>query len=190
MQALIEGGVRGALLGVVTDAPLCEEAHALGEGAEFTAHFNRVETTVYSDAFCAPAKVLALHSGQGVGRRGQLAGCSFKLGPSALLQIEGIQVVVISNRHQCHEPMFFEMFGVDIADARTVIVKSRGHFRAAFDEFFTPEQIVNVDAPGLTSPILSRFDFKRLPRPVVPLDPETQWTPAVRLLDKAGGKTV
>jgi len=182
LQALLERGVRGALLGVVTDPQLCAEAHLLGEGAEFAARFNRDETTTYSETFSAPAKVIALHSGQGVGRRGQLAGCSFKLGPSALLQIEGVQVVVISNRHQCHEPMFFEMFGINIADARTVIVKSRGHFRAAFDEFFRPEQIFNVDAPGLTSPILSRFDFKRLPRPVVPLDPETQWTPTVRLL--------
>lgn len=189
LQALLERGVRGALLGVVTDPQLCAEAHSLGEGAEFTARFNREETTTYSEAFSAPAKVIALHSGQGVGRRGQLAGCSFKLGPSALLQTEGVQVVVISHRHQCHEPMFFEMFGLNIADARTVIVKSRGHFRAAFDEFFEPEQIFNVDALGLTSPILSRFDFKRLPRPVVPLDPETQWTPTVRLLYKADSKT-
>jgi microcystin degradation protein MlrC len=98
-----------------------------------------------------------------------------------LLQVGGIKIVVITNRHQCHEPTFFEMFGLDIAQARTVVVKSRGHFRAAFDEFFPPERIYSVDAPGLTSPILSRFDFRRLPRPVVPLDPDTEWTPHVRL---------
>jgi hypothetical protein len=34
-----------------------------------------------------------------------------------------------------------------------------------------------VDAPGLTSPVLSRFDFRHLPRPVYPLDPETTWAP-------------
>ena len=109
---------------------------------------------------------------------------SFNLGPSALLQIDGVQVVVITNRHQCHEPAFFEIFGVDIASVRTIVVKSRGHFRAAFDEFFNRKQIVNVDAPGLTSPILSRFDFKRLPRPVVPIDALAEWTPQIRLLSK------
>ncbi len=184
LQALLKENVRGAVLGVVTDPQLSAEAHALGTGALFTARFNRTETTNYSDAFEAPATVLRLHSGKGVGRRGQLAGCSFNLGPSALLQLGGVQVAVITNRHQCHEPMFFEMFGIDIAAARTVAVKSRGHFRAAFDEFFEPGQIVNVDAPGLTSPILSRFDFKRLPRPVVPIDAATEWTPHIRLLDK------
>jgi microcystin degradation protein MlrC len=67
-----------------------------------------------------------------------------------------------------------------------VVVKSRGHFRAAFDEFFEPEQIFSVDAPGLTSPVLSRFDFRRLPRPVVPMDAMTEWAPRVRLLSKPG----
>jgi len=58
-----------------------------------------------------------------------------------------------------------------------VVVKSRGHFRGGFDEFFTHDRIVEVDAPGLTSPILARFNWTRLPRPVLPLDDETSWTP-------------
>ncbi len=186
LQALLQAGVRNAILGVVTDAELAAEAHALGEGAQFSARFNRAETTLYSDAFEAPATVLRLHDGAGVGRRGQLAGCRFNLGASALLQVGEVKVVVITNRHQCHEPMFFEMFGLDIAAARCVVVKSRGHFRAAFDEFFAPEQILNVDAPGLTSPVLSRFDFQCLPRPVVPMDDVADWTPQVRMLNKFG----
>jgi microcystin degradation protein MlrC len=68
------------------------------------------------------------------------------------------------------------MFGLDIAKARVVIVKSRGHFRGGFDEFFRHEQIVEVDLPGLTSPMLGRFDWTRLPRPIVPLDREVSWT--------------
>jgi microcystin degradation protein MlrC len=72
------------------------------------------------------------------------------------------------------------MFGIDIARARVVVLKSRGHFRAAFDEFFSDAQIVSVDAPGLTSPILSRFDFKGMPRPVVPLDNIATWMPKAR----------
>jgi len=43
--------------------------------------------------------------------------------------------------------------------ARVVVLKSRGHFRAAFDEFFADEQIVSVDAPGpdLADPRTFRF---------------------------------
>ena len=71
---------------------------------------------------------------------------------------------------QCADPIFFEMMRLDIARARSVVVKSRGHFRGGFDEFFGPAQIVEVDLPGLTSPMLNRFEWTRLPRPVIPLD--------------------
>ena len=45
------------------------------------------------------------------------------------------------------------------------MVKSRGHFRGGFDEFFKPEQIYEVDCPGLTSPVLANFTWTKLPRP-------------------------
>lgn len=184
LRALVEAHVQGAILGVITDPNLAAEANSVGEGARFQARFNHGETTVFSEPYDIEAKVVKLHDGRGVGRRGQLAGCSFNLGASALLNVAGVLVVVISNRYQCHEPMFFEMFGIDIASARTVVVKSRGHFRAAFDEFFNHEQIIHVDVPGLTSPMLSRFDFRNLPRPSIPLDVIAEWTPHVRLLDR------
>ena len=85
--------------------------------------------------------------------------------------------MVLTNRYQCADPMFFEAFGLDIAAARVVVVKSRGHFRGGFDEFFTHGQVIEVDAPGLTSPILSRFPWQHMPRPVLPIDDHAEWTP-------------
>jgi microcystin degradation protein MlrC len=98
------------------------------------------------------------------------------LGPTAALAIGGITVVVVSHRVQCADPVFFEMMGLDIAKARSVAVKSRGHFRGGYDEFFGPEQIIEVDLPGLTSPMLARFAWTRLPRPVIPLDAEVEFS--------------
>ena len=184
LRALLDADVRNVLLGVITDPELAAEAHALGEGTAFEAHFNRAETARFSTPLSARATVLKLHDGKGVGRRGQLEGCAFDLGRSAALMIDGVILIVITNRHQCHEPTFFEMFGLNIAAARSVVLKSRGHFRAAFDEFFKPEQIIEVDAPGLTSPMLARFDFERLPRPVVPLDEVSDWTADVGILHR------
>jgi microcystin degradation protein MlrC len=180
LRALLEAKARNVLFGVFTDPELAAEAHALGEGTSFEARLNRAETARFSMPLSARATVLRLHDGKGVGRRGQLEGCAFDLGQSAALMIDGVILIVITNRHQCHEPAFFEMFGLNIAAARSVVLKSRGHFRAAFDEFFKPSQIIEVDAPGLTSPILSRFDFERLPRPVIPLDEVADWTADIR----------
>ena len=111
------------------------------------------------------------------GRRGIYADNTLALGPCAALQLDGITVVVISNRVQCADPVFFEAFGLDIAAARVVVVKSRGHFRGGFDEFFRHDQVIEVDAPGLTSPMLSRFPWKHMPRPVLPIDDAAEWAP-------------
>jgi len=177
LRAFAEAGVTGALFGIIYDPPLAAEAHRHGLHYNFDARFNRDETTKFSEPWSAPARVAALHDGDCVGRRGIYAGTRLALGPCAALAIGGITVVVVSHRVQCADPIFFEMMGLDIAKARSVAVKSRGHFRGGFDEFFGPDRIVEVDLPGLTSPMLSRFDWTRLPRPVVPLDDNVTWVP-------------
>lgn len=177
LEAFHAAGIDRVLLGVLHDPPLAEEAHRLGVGARFRARFNRAGGDRFGRPFEADARVLALSDGRCRGRRGIFAGTAMRLGPSCALELGGVTAIVISNRTQCADPVFFEMFGLDIARARAVIVKSRGHFRGGFDEFFTPEQVVEVDLPGLTSPVLSRFDWRRLPRPVIPLDEGVSWEP-------------
>jgi microcystin degradation protein MlrC len=176
MRALHEAAVPDVVLGVFVDPDLAREAHAAGVGAHLSAVFNRVESE-FSKRMEAGAVVEALTDGSAVGRRGVSAGRRFALGPSALLRLDGsgMRVVVGSLRRQLAEPVMLEMHGIDIAAARCVVVKSRGHFRAGFDEFFLTHQVFEVDTPGLTSPVLANFNWKRLPRPVFPLDPGAAW---------------
>jgi microcystin degradation protein MlrC len=175
LRALYEAGVERALFGIFYDPPLAAEAHRRGVGAAFEARFNRWETTKFSEPWAAAATVAALSDGNCIGRRGIYAGTRLELGPCAALEIGGVTVVVVSHRVQCADPIFFEMMGLDIGAARVVAVKSRGHFRGGFDEFFGPDQIVEIDLPGLTSPMLHRFAWTRLPRPVIPLDNNVEW---------------
>lgn len=177
LRALKAARAQGVYFGVFNDAALAARAHELGEGAIFNASFNTAEHQEFSLPFDCEAKVVKLSDGQFVGRRGVLRNVSADMGPSALLDLGGILIVVISIRCQCMDPRQFEMFGLDIAQARTVVVKSRGHFRGGFDEFFKPEQIYEVDCPGLTSPVLANFTWTKLPRPVYPLDEEASWSP-------------
>jgi microcystin degradation protein MlrC len=177
LEAFLNAGVRDALVGVIHDPALAAEAHQLGMGKSFTARFNRDGGDGFSKPVTAPATIRRLHSGSITGRRGIYANNTLDLGPSAALDLSGITVVVLSNRYQCADPAFFEAFGLDIAAARVVVVKSRGHFRGGFDEFFRHQDVVEVDAPGLTSPILSRFAWRHMPRPVLPIDATANWTP-------------
>jgi microcystin degradation protein MlrC len=170
LKHLVEHNAQDVLYGVFYEPGIAAEAQGRSEiMASFT------------EGFSAKAKVLKTTDGKCVGRRGIWAGRALDLGPTCALRIGGVTVVCLSRRKQCADPVFFEMHGLDIAAARTVVVKSRGHFRGGFDEFFTPDRVVEVDTPGLTSPVLERLSFKGLPRPVFPLDVDAAWTPQARV---------
>ena len=182
LDALIRGGAKEVLYGSFFDPELAAQAHDVGEGGHFEAVFNRERETDVAKRVSAPATVLSLSDGCFVGRRGIYANRRLNLGPSCALGIgkdNQLTVIVISERQQTADPLFFEQFGIDIGAARTVCVKSRGHFRAGFDEWFGPEQVYEIDTAGLTSPVLERFEWKGLPRPVYPLDEDTQWSPPI-----------
>jgi microcystin degradation protein MlrC len=178
LEAFLTAGVQNGLVGVIHDPALAAEAHIHGLSSTFTARFNREGGDEFSKPFTADATVAGLRDQAVRGRRGIYANNTLDLGLSAALTIGGLTVVVISNRVQCADPIFFEMFDLDIAAVRVVVVKSRGHFRGGFDEFFRHEDVVEVDAPGLTSPVLSRFAWRHMPRPVLPIDDDATWRSA------------
>jgi microcystin degradation protein MlrC len=176
LKALVQAGAQGVLLGVLTDAALAQEAHGLGCNATFEACFNRlVGEDPFAETYRTQARVLALSDGQFVGRKGMVQGSVREMGPSALLDLGGVQVAVISQRQQLLDPAQLVVLGVELSQVRTLVVKSRGHFRAAFDGFAPPERILEVDCPGLTTPNLKSLPWTRLPRPIYPIDEEATW---------------
>ena len=177
LAALVWGGAEDVLIGSYFDPPLAALAHAAGVGARIQASFNSHPGLPCDVPFEAEADVVGLHHGTIVGRLGYAQGRTMHLGPSAALRIGGVTAIVISDRMQTADPMFFEMFGLDIAKAHTVAVKSRGHFRAGFRPWFPSDRVIEVDTEGLTSPVLERRQWSRLPRPSFPLAPEATWIP-------------
>ncbi|MEO8651751.1 MAG: M81 family metallopeptidase [Hyphomicrobiaceae bacterium] len=177
LSALVWAGAQNVLVGSFFDPPLAKLAHEAGVGSKIRATFNSHPGLPCDQPLDADAEVVGLHHGTIVGRLGYAQGRTMHLGPSAALRIGGITVVVISDRSQTGDPMFFEMFGLDIGKAATVVVKSRGHFRSGFIPWFPPERVYEVDTEGLTAPVLERRQWQRIPRPSYPLDEDTSWTP-------------
>jgi microcystin degradation protein MlrC len=102
-------------------------------------------------------------------------GVEMNLGPTAVVALAGadggeVQVVLTTYRYQPTDLEVFRAHGIEPTEQQILAVKSSVHFRAAFTPIAA--QIVEVDTPGLTSPHLERFDFRRIPRPMYPLDAE------------------
>ena len=177
LDRLLNAKAERTLLGNFVDPAAAKQCHAAGIGAKLRLTLNQGRADEHAREIPVELEVLGLSDGIVPGRRGVYAGRTALMGPTAAVRIGGITMVVCSRRIQCADPAFFEHLGIDIGSFASLTVKSRGHFRAGFDEWYPDSSIVEVDAAGLTSPLLERFPWKALPRPVWPLDRETEWTP-------------
>ncbi|MGZ5230955.1 MAG: M81 family metallopeptidase [Burkholderiales bacterium] len=177
LERLISARVERALLGNFVDAAAAARCHEAGVGARLHVVLNEGRADAHARAVPVDLEVLAVSDGIVAGRRGIYKGRTANMGPSAAVRIGGLTMLVCSRRIQCADPAFFESLGLDVGAFYSLTVKSRGHFRAGFDEWYSDESILEVDAAGLTSPLLERFPWKSLPRPVWPLDEHTDWTP-------------
>ena len=115
--------------------------------------------------------VRTLSDGRFVHKGPMMRGLPGRLGPTAVLDVDDVKVILISYRWQTLDPEMIRFTGIDPLSEKILVVKSTIHYRAAFEPI--AREIIEVDAPGLSSSNLARFEFKRVRRPIFPLDPET-----------------
>lgn len=97
-----------------------------------------------------------------------LAGTPSKLGDSALIACDGVEVVITSFRCQTFGVDVFTQLGCEPSQRKLVGVKSAQHFRAAFAPIAA--EIIMVEAPGVVSRDISVLPYKKIKRPKWPLD--------------------
>lgn len=177
LQMLVESCAAGAVVGPIFEPRLAALAHASGVGAELEVEFNVGAEDEFTKRYAATVRVEALSDGITHPRSGVARGVHLDQGPTAALRIGGVTVVVNSKPLQALALEQFECVGVDFSKVRLVVVKSRGHYQASFSEFFTRDRMVEIDAPGWTTPHLELLPYANVPRPLYPMDPDTTWTP-------------
>ncbi|HYC06110.1 MAG TPA: M81 family metallopeptidase [Azospirillaceae bacterium] len=178
LEALLDAGATDVLLGLVWDPDLVAAAFAAGRGGRIRARVGRDSPELGSRALPVEAEVLCLRDAPFRGRTGMAANRSINLGPSCLVCVGGVQILAGSVRQQILGPEYFEVHGADPAAARAIVVKSRGHYRAGFADLVPAPRILDVDVPGLATPHLERVPYRRVTRPVYPLDPGMEWRAA------------
>lgn len=168
LRAMIAGAVKDAAVGHLYDPATVQAAIKAGAGKTL-----RVSLGGHIDpAFGAPieteAHVQSLSDGSFINDGPMGKGVRSEMGPTAVLRIGGIEVIVISNRLQNTDLQTFLSQGIDPRKRRVLVVKSVHHFRAAYAPI--AREVMIVDSGALCTPDPKRHAYRRLRRPIWPLE--------------------
>ena len=97
-------------------------------------------------------------------------GTTMSMGKTAVIDTGTVQVVVCSRHTEPYDLGCFRSVGIEPTAKRYLILKSRIHYRAGFRAIAKHE--IPCNGIGVTSSDNSLFTFKKVRRPIYPLDPE------------------
>ncbi|MBN9023740.1 MAG: M81 family metallopeptidase, partial [Rhizobiales bacterium] len=95
-------------------------------------------------------------------------GLALSMGPTAVLAIGAIRILVRTLPSIEWDRAMFASQGLRLEEAALVFVKSPAHFRQSFGPIAT--RIISANTPGPTAPDMRRIPFERVTRPLYPLD--------------------
>ena len=90
-------------------------------------------------------------------------------GRTAVIDTGGVLIVVTERRMPMWNLEQLRSLGIEPSRLRIIVVKAAIAYRAAYLPIAA--RIIEVDTPGLAAADVRRFSYKRLKRPIYPLDP-------------------
>ncbi|GAB6860955.1 M81 family metallopeptidase [Haloplanus litoreus] len=169
LSALLDAGVQDAAVATIYDPAAVDAAVEAGVGERVSVSLGG-HTEANGDPLDVTGRVCLLSDGNYRNRGPMSTGLQVSFGRTALLEIDGVEVLVGSHRQQPYDPEAFRSQGITPEREGVLVLKSTVHYRAGFAPLVGA--IREVATPGLCSPDLSAFDYEHVPRPIYPLDEE------------------
>lgn len=169
LKGLLEAGVKGAVLSPMVDAEAVAQLHRHKEGETVTVTIGGRGAPEFGGGPLTMTGMLArLSDGAYVGDGPIQGGLAHSFGPTAVIEIDGIEVLVVSEAQQMVDLQQLRAFGIEPTTRRVLALKSMQHFRAAFEPI--AGKVIVCDAGALATPRAERRPYLRAPRPLWPLD--------------------
>lgn len=172
LRALIDGGADKATrasLVTLCDPAAAHAAHEAGQGATIEVALGHAFSVDDGTPLRVRAVVVSVSDGRYVMGDAGAQGLDMDMGPTAVLGIGAIRVVVRSRPSMEWDRGLYLSQGLDPGQAALVFVKSPSHFRVSFGPLAA--RILLADTPGPTRADVRGLPYRRVTRPVWPLDP-------------------
>ncbi len=171
---ILRQGLEDVAAFAVHDPWAVEQMVQAGRGAEVTLPLGGKVAMPAIGLEAAPltvtGRVKVLSDGEFTVRGPMYTGVRMHMGPTAVLDTGRVEIVVISRHHEPWDPECLRSLGIEPADKRFLMLKSRVHWRAGFRDLV--REVEECAGRGVTTSDYGVLPFQRVRRPIFPLDPE------------------
>jgi microcystin degradation protein MlrC len=168
VRGLLEADVTEPSLAMVVDPEAAEACHRAGTGAEIELEVGHAQDPRWGKPLELRGRIEGLSDGTLTYAGGILGGLTVTMGPSAVLTVGSIRLLVMSNATYDWGDDQYRALGLDPSAAKFVGVKNMMNFRFGYGDIM--KGFFVLDLPGPTPPDMRQLPFRRLSRPIFPLD--------------------
>jgi microcystin degradation protein MlrC len=165
LQRLLARRVEGAAVAPMWDPMAVRIAWNAGAGAALGLRIGGKVSPMSGPPLDVTCRVLSLV--ESLKMSGMVADTEVDCGDSVLLEIDGVRVVLVSQRTQAFGTELFTAHGCDPGSLRLIVLKSSQHFRAHFGPI--ARRVLYCAAPGTLTSDLSQLTYRKVARPRWPL---------------------
>jgi microcystin degradation protein MlrC len=171
LEAMIQANLKNAAFGCVPDPEAAQKCIAAGVGEEVDLALGaKIDPRTYGPSLMVRGTVEQVSDGKFIAQGPMSKGVQLSMGPTAVLRCGGVRVLVTTHNIQVYDLQVFLSQKIDPRACSVVAVKSWHHFRASFEPI--SRKVMLVDSGGLASMDLKRFTFRKVRRPIWPLNGE------------------
>jgi microcystin degradation protein MlrC len=164
LRRMLERGIDNAALGPMWDPIAVRIAFDAGVGARLQMRIGGKISPLSGDPLDLDCTVKALqHDLVMTG----LSNTPTAMGDCALVEVAGIQIVLITRRNQAMGTDLFTQLGCDLAAKKIVVVKSSQHFYASYSK--VAKHVIYAGAPGAVTLDLTTLPYRKARLPKWPI---------------------
>ena len=170
LRALLEAEVDELSLVPIVDPEAARLCHEIGTGAEIEIELGHKLDPKWGEPLHVCGRVLRLSDGSFNYSGGIWKNVEGHMGPSALLEIGTVHVLITTNATYEWADEQFAALGTDVSKAKFIVVKNPMNYRLGYAEIARAAFI--LDTPGPTPATLKNAAHRRVQRPYFPRDEE------------------
>lgn len=172
LAAMLDAGLADAVFAPMIDPEAAAELHRHDVGDRVTLPIGGKNDPAFGGGpLTLTGTVQLLSDGHHRGDGPMMGGLERTFGPTAVFKVDGIEILVVTEREQMLDLQQLYAFGIDPTKRKVLGLKSMQHFRAAFEPI--AGKVIVCDSGALSTPQMARRPYRKVRRPIWPLDPDT-----------------